>query len=123
MSFFFTELTSKALEEEDNPNRGRLIQMEERQTGSIPWKTYFNFLAKAGVFSVALTIITNVVVLFTGVFGQYWISLWSQSGQDAIDEGVRTTLISSAILMLLLAKLVAWLTSTFLSLSYIFKRN
>ncbi|PIK53498.1 putative ATP-binding cassette sub-family C member 9-like [Apostichopus japonicus] len=81
------ELTSKALEEEDNPNRGRLIQMEERQTGSIPWKTYFNFLAKAGVFSVALTIITNVVVLFTGVFGQYWISLWSQSGQDAIDEG------------------------------------
>ncbi|GAM17055.1 hypothetical protein SAMD00019534_002300 [Acytostelium subglobosum LB1] len=65
-------------EEEDEDDDDDLIIEEERNTGKVTYKEYLTYLGKIGVGFVSMTFILSMVAPGLSVFGNWWLTHWSQ---------------------------------------------
>ncbi|XP_051884033.1 ATP-binding cassette sub-family C member 12 isoform X2 [Pristis pectinata] len=78
---------AKVMQREGNPEKApkaQLIQEEEKQTGSVPGKTYHQYIMAGGGYVLFLFVFFLFILMFScTTFSGWWLSYWISEGSGA----------------------------------------
>ena len=82
-----TDRSQKPKEDEGKGRkRGRLIEEEKEETGSVKWSVYADYLKKIGIWSLIAVLMSDIFLSALSFGSSLWLSEWSD---DSLDPSTR----------------------------------
>lgn len=82
---------SSSIEESKNlPTKGKLIEIEKAETGSVSWNVYKHYLKSIGLFLTFATVFLNMVFQGFSIGSNVWLGVWANDTSLNVNGTVNT---------------------------------
>lgn len=82
---------SSSIEESKNaPTKGKLIEIEKAETGSVSWDVYKHYLKSIGLFLTFATVFLNMVFQGFSIGSNVWLGVWANDTSLNVNGTVNT---------------------------------
>lgn len=79
-------------EKNDKENKGKLIETEKAEQGTVKMQVYWYYLAAVGIIAITATVVLQVVSQSLGILINLWLGWWSEDSNMIVDDRVNTGL-------------------------------
>lgn len=81
---------SSSIESKNGPSKGKLIEIEKAETGSVSWSVYKHYLMSIGLFLTFATIFLNMVFQGFSIGSNVWLGVWANDTSLLVNGTVNT---------------------------------